>query len=219
MPVSITFRPTIDEFNKYRDDFINRFISKFKDNKYVIAPEKANQDFVNHYQIFLDTDNRIDSIKRSIDRITKDFDFSCRKVAIRCKNINTNISGVIGYCLKEQDLSMDSSVMYNGYTLEALLSYQAEYKQLSLDKRQSIDKIRVKLKNFHIVFKNYYDGLSDVDRLSPSDFDNTDDFYTYITSLFYSMARDGYEMFDLLLSDINRNKIIKLLIILYFLDK
>lgn len=158
---SITFRPTIKEFEKYREDFVDLFTTKFKEEKYVISPEKAEKDFINHYQIYLEfnTEKRPDTIKKTINVLYKSYELSYRDVALKVKPIKNNVENVIGYTLKEQDEKLNDVI--SNFDSKFLNERRLSYLQFQKDKVASFDKVRVNVRTLPEIFKRYVENNHD----------------------------------------------------------
>lgn len=196
---SITFRPTYEEFVKYKSTFLENFVKKWKKHDYLIVPESANQDTANHYQIFLDSDARPDSIKRTL-RITilKGIELTNFKIAVKVKKIKTNYHGVIGYCMKEQ---LDCSKITTNMNHTLLLQYRDDYLKLSAEKRMKVDKVRVNIRNLPDIFCSYvksnHDRLLDDNIVGNGKFNYRDH---DVKVIFLDMLQNGYAMLPVLLN-------------------
>lgn len=196
---SITFRPTIDEFEKYHEEFIENFTRKFQEEKYCIVYEKGNSDDYNHLQIYLGkqySDNK--GLKRGITRICKNMEFTNTNIALRCKNILNNEIGVIGYTLKETNNTLDN-VIYNKFTIEELKEYKHKYLQLSIDKQINKDKKFIKINNIHIIYKRYL--LRNLDKYNINNIEELKhniNFNNLTRNILHHMICEEYEGFNLL---------------------
>ena len=193
------------DVNEYNEDFKTRFIKRFKKDKYVIAPEKAGDGIVNHYQIFLDTETRTDSVKRFLHKtLSKGMTFKNPNAAFCVKTNNSQ--HFLGYVLKEQD-NLDM-VVYGNVEPNYLLAQRDAYLQLSKDNKIKVDKIRVTERNFYEVFMVYYESKKDIYGEIQS--------HDILTDIVYDMVREGYYCFNLLT---NKQKLQRILEVVWDLYK
>lgn len=199
---SITFHPRQEEFDKYQKEFITLFTKKFKEEKYIISYECGKSDIKNHLQIFLDKEYKNNqSLDRGIKRMIKSFEIDNINIALKCKLIKNNINGVIGYVLKETDNEF-TDVIYNKFTIEELQEYKQHYLDIKNNRIIIKDKIRIRLKNLHIIMKRFIENnIKELNIKYTNDID--------IVDILYKMASNEYECFDLLLNKLRLEDIEK----------
>ncbi len=96
---SITIRPR--KFNIQWAETLENWFKK-KEVKYVIGKEKADSNTVNHLQVAVEMNSRVDNIKRSITSLLqfKPEDDMEKKYWIKCSKTDDK-DMTFGYCLKE----------------------------------------------------------------------------------------------------------------------
>ncbi len=155
---SISFHPTLEEFEKYKQLFIDNVSKKFVNDRFVLSFEKGKKDFITHIQGFVEfqREKRSDTFRKSFNNtIIKEMEFANPKVAlvIRPYRQNDLIIGV-GYCLKEQSPELEGVVVYS-YEMDYMLECRTIYLQNRLDKKSQINKVRLNLRTLPEIFKSY----------------------------------------------------------------
>lgn len=152
---SITYRPYMVEFQRTKDMFLKSFVKKFGKDKYIVAPEKANSDDFNHFQIYLRFDKlrRQDTIKKSLLRVIQKFELTNEKVALKVNGISRDENFSIGYVLKEHKTF--DNLYINGITQEELDKAKAYYLEETKKNKIKKDRITINKRNFLDKFKNY----------------------------------------------------------------
>lgn len=217
---SITFRPTINEYDRFKENFIEKFQKKYKNNEYVITKECGkNNNIDTHLQIFLNTDKRIDNIKRFItNSICKNYNLTNLKIALKIKNIKTNFHGVIGYTLKETNNNLDN-VIYNKFTKEELLEYKNNYLELNNEKLINYDKKFIKYNNLHIAFKNFIKiNWKDEYEIFHSGKEYNNEKLNMINIIIERMIADDYHFFQYFISEEDKQYKIKMGILTLIID-
>jgi len=143
----------MDEFEKYKKDFLEKFIKQYKNCQYIISPESAGKEISNHYQIVLVLNKPIrqDSMKRTIVKFIGDV--ANPKVALVVNGITRDLPYAIGYALKEHEDY--NEMIIKGFTDIELLNYKEYYKKKSSERKDNINKFRVSKKNLPLIVKNY----------------------------------------------------------------
>lgn len=155
---SVSFHPLPQEFDKYKSQFLDRISKKFNNDKYVMSLEKGKNSSITHIQGFIefDKEKRSDTFKKSFNKaICKGMEFVNPKCALVLKPYNQGdlIRGV-GYTLKEQNIELDDVACYS-YDIDYLLQCREHYLSSKIDKKCSLDKIRVNVRCLPEVFDNY----------------------------------------------------------------
>ncbi len=155
----ISFHPTHDEWNQYRDKFIHEveLYCVKKKYDYLFVEEKGSSKEFTHFQGFIDTVEPIrpDSFKSLIDKaLLKDIELSYPSVAFKVSPQKRDIMFCQGYCLKETSLSL-SSIAVTSYPIDQILIFKEYYlKQVKLKKTGS-DKVKVTRKTLPLIFKRF----------------------------------------------------------------
>ncbi len=212
---NFTFRPTLKEFDTNQELFINNFKKQYKNEKYIVSREKGNSTIPNHFQGFIElrSEKRADTFRKSFNRIINKMDISYPKVALKITPIIRDVQVCQGYILKEIQAGEASGqfqdVIQQGYSVEYLLKVQQQYKELTLEKKQVLDKVRIKISNIYIIYSNYIS--LNKEKLKNYDLENCND----IQEILKHMCKDGYYMFDLLL---NKHKLKRISFLIYELN-
>lgn len=221
MVCSITFRPRIEEFEKYADEFVDFFKSKYAKDKFVISPESAGHTVPNHFQIYLDTSSRPDSVKRAILTYIKKLDIEKPQIALKVKTVRSNEDGVLGYVLKEhKDLEQ---VFINNLDPNYLLECRDSYLRLSIARKMEVDKIRITERNFYPIFTQYY--TSNEEELKQSYIKIHDaeaptfETKSFLKFVLQKMVVEGYYCFNLLTNKKKVSEILDTLIELHVIFK
>lgn len=149
---SITFRPLLETYTKITetfDIFLNDFIKNTK--RYIISKESGDNSLIdNHLQIYVETKKQTNqkNITKRLKRLLVKYNLSKeeQKIALKVKDIKSNLQNVIGYPLKEKG----DKLIY-GFTLEEIEEYKKNYINTLIDK----DYFRISRKNYHIYLEKY----------------------------------------------------------------
>ncbi len=203
---NFTFRPSLQEWDKYKESFLKNFQKQFGKEKYLISQEKGTSEVYNHFQGFIELtkEKRADTFRTAFHRVIKDFIIAYPKVALKITPIVRDVSICQGYILKEiqadkiEDfISGDFPILINqGYSIEYLLQVNKDYESLTNDKKLILDKVRVNARNFYVIFTRYVEVNTDKIKEYGYDLRKTKD----TEFLMKRMVQDGYYCFDLLLN-------------------
>lgn len=209
---NFTFRPTIEEFDEYHKDFVDKFTDKFNKYKYIISYEKGKSDIHNHIQGFIDMSKEVrsDNLRKTFNKIISEYNLKNKDIAMKVKPVVRDAETCAGYILKEyEDIENNEFILYNGYSIEYLLELREKYLKLSLDKKQVIDKVRVNIRNLPEIFRNYYNlHKSDIDETIEGDINNLDN--EDVKKILLMMGQTDYYVLPIILSR-DFDKIVKYL--------
>ncbi len=170
---SVSYHPSIEEYTETKTRFIENFEKQFKEDKYILVPEKGKQTYSNHFQIWIgfEKEKRADSFRRSFHTmVMKNIEVSYLKTALRISPITRDVKLCKGYTLKELELGGFDSVISN-LSDSVLLDCQKYYKQHQENKSVQGDRTRINKNNIKHIFLKYFKmkhkkvPLIDIDRL------------------------------------------------------
>lgn len=212
MCFNFTFRPSIQEFEKYKDVFLDSFKTFSKNYKFIVSGEKGSSDLINHYQGFieLNKEERADKFRiKFAKKVIGSIVLAYPKVALKISPVLRDVKTCQGYILKEYTGVTDDNIVMSGYSLEYLLKVQKDYKELSLVRKIPLDKVRVNYRNLYIIYTNY--TTLHTDKLKNYDKENC----ANIVEIIKHMVKDGYYCFDMLL---NKKKLKRISFMIYDLN-
>lgn len=151
----IVWRPTLNIFKEEQIDLFQDFLKK--ENKYIISLEHGEKvKTINHIDIYIEFKKEIrkDKLKEKIIRLLKKHDICPPKteipIALKILPIRTNLEGVIGYSLKENNTKITK-----GFTEKELEYHKQKYIENTILDFNKKHQLRVNKKNLHIYFKRY----------------------------------------------------------------
>ncbi len=154
---SLSFHPTLDEWSKYKDLFIDNFKKKCNGYRVLVTKEKGSKNQYTHYQGVIDCgkDIRADSFRKSCENtFLKDIELFSVKTALKLTPITRDWKCCLGYTLKETNDDL-SSVIVSDYSVEEMVQFKDYYLNLVREKNIKKDRIRVTRKTLPEIFKNY----------------------------------------------------------------
>lgn len=117
----------------------------------IISIETGNNNNL-HFQIALQTEpTRQDKLKEKIARIASKFiELTYPTLVVKP---HYDFIGLLGYCLKENP----TDPYIQGLTQKEIIEIKTKYKKDQLERKIGKDKIRINIRNFHIMVKNHYE--------------------------------------------------------------
>ncbi len=200
---NVSFHPELEEYNNYHQLFLDRIKAKY--DRYIFTHEKGSKTYYNHLQGFIQLvkEVRADNFRNGFNKhIMKDMSLSHPKIALKIKPVKNDVKRCQAYPLKEVE-DFDE-VIYNGYELQYLLEIQEWYNSLASEKKVKIDRVRVSLKNIHIIIENRLSMFN----IKPTD-KASSPYHRYsekqILNAFNECGNDGYYLLPILLrKDFNK---------------
>ncbi len=198
---SVSFHPSIDEFRECKVLFLKQFKLLYQDiPEYILTPEKGNADYFTHYQGFIvfEKERRSSDVRKQfMNKVLKDIEIDCIKIALKITPITRDVMMCRGYPLKELVSLHDTNT---NLTDKVLLEAQLYYLKFKNEKKMRGDKIKVNNRNLGVIFMKYYTNHLDGAKQKEKDFLKQKKYTPADVMLVLSnMDRDGYYISNILM--------------------